>query len=331
MKMKMLGFLFALLVGVVGIGSANAVSVWEVTYELNGGVITSSSQTNPATVENGEYAPYLYVDKTGYTFGGWYEDKDLTKPFDVYNTKITSNITLYAKWLKNYSIAYDLNGGSGKNGFVPYSQGFSMYEGFNSQIPTAAEIEGFIQAPYGKVFNGVEINGKKVAMGSDFTLTEDIVIKLLWIDKYTILSGASQTYVINSNKNIVIKANGNRNDITSIKVDNKVIPKTNYLLSSGSTILTLKPSYLNKLSVGTHTIEFVYNDGSVKTNLKVTSNSATSSSASKKNSVANAKSLSGDVTNPETSDNILTYFIAGIASLVMLIPGVIYTIRSGRA
>ena len=35
--------------------------------------------------------------KDGYTFKGWYTDVNLTNEFD-FNTPITSNITLYAKW-----------------------------------------------------------------------------------------------------------------------------------------------------------------------------------------------------------------------------------------
>ena len=36
----------------------------------------------------------------GYTFGGWYTDKDCTTAFD-FNTPITADTTLYAKWTKN--------------------------------------------------------------------------------------------------------------------------------------------------------------------------------------------------------------------------------------
>ena len=36
----------------------------------------------------------------GYTFGGWYTDKDCTTAFD-FDTPITADITLYAKWTKN--------------------------------------------------------------------------------------------------------------------------------------------------------------------------------------------------------------------------------------
>ena len=38
--------------------------------------------------------------REGYTFIGWYTDKDYKNKYD-FNTKITSDITLYAKWEKN--------------------------------------------------------------------------------------------------------------------------------------------------------------------------------------------------------------------------------------
>lgn len=41
--------------------------------------------------------------KEGFTFGGWYEDETLSIKFD-FNTRITGNVTLYAKWVANEDI-----------------------------------------------------------------------------------------------------------------------------------------------------------------------------------------------------------------------------------
>ncbi|RKD24752.1 InlB B-repeat-containing protein [Caminicella sporogenes] len=38
--------------------------------------------------------------RIGYAFGGWYIDEELTTPYD-FNTPVTSDITLYAKWISN--------------------------------------------------------------------------------------------------------------------------------------------------------------------------------------------------------------------------------------
>ena len=50
--------------------------------------------------------------QTGYTFGGWYSDENLSKEWN-FNTPITDDITLYAKWNVNqYTVTFNTNGGS---------------------------------------------------------------------------------------------------------------------------------------------------------------------------------------------------------------------------
>jgi uncharacterized repeat protein (TIGR02543 family) len=64
-----------------------------VTFNSNGG-----SSVPAQTVDNG-YKATKPADptKSGYTFGGWYTDSACTTAFD-FNTAVTSDITLYAKW-----------------------------------------------------------------------------------------------------------------------------------------------------------------------------------------------------------------------------------------
>lgn len=66
---------------------------YTVKFETNGGSgVKSSSVVKNATVKE----PAAPV-KDGFTFGGWYSDKELTNKFD-FNSSITKSITLYAKW-----------------------------------------------------------------------------------------------------------------------------------------------------------------------------------------------------------------------------------------
>lgn len=68
---------------------------YTVTFDTQGGSKISSTTVNHnATVDEPE-AP----TKEGYTFDGWYTDKDCTEPYD-FDTKVTQNITLYAKWIE---------------------------------------------------------------------------------------------------------------------------------------------------------------------------------------------------------------------------------------
>ena len=48
---------------------------------------------------------------TGYSFGGWYTDKKCTTAYD-FDTPVTANLTLYAKWTSNSS--YDTSSGTAR-------------------------------------------------------------------------------------------------------------------------------------------------------------------------------------------------------------------------
>ncbi|MBO6115079.1 MAG: hypothetical protein J6P57_08485, partial [Lachnospiraceae bacterium] len=86
---------------------------------------------------------------------------------------------------------------------------------------------------------------------------------------YTIESGDGQSFTLGGTNDIVIKASGDLAKLTAIKVDGTTLAGSNYKTESGNTVLTLLNSYLNTLSVGNHTVTFVYNDGSVEAALKV--------------------------------------------------------------
>ncbi|MDT2659532.1 InlB B-repeat-containing protein [Enterococcus hulanensis] len=84
---------------------------YTVTYEVNGG-----SKVDSETVKKDElFTKPKDPSRTGYTFAGWYTDKDLTKAYD-FNTPATGNLVLYAKWEQavetNYTVTYEVNGGS---------------------------------------------------------------------------------------------------------------------------------------------------------------------------------------------------------------------------
>jgi uncharacterized repeat protein (TIGR02543 family) len=53
--------------------------------------------------------------RTGYTFVGWYYDRNYTRPFYYLNDRITGDTILYAKWnqdITSYVISFESNGGS---------------------------------------------------------------------------------------------------------------------------------------------------------------------------------------------------------------------------
>ncbi|MGI5098436.1 SUMF1/EgtB/PvdO family nonheme iron enzyme [Treponema vincentii] len=82
-----------------------------ITYHLDGG---SNHADNPAkyTVET-ETITLKDASKANYTFAGWYEKADFTGEKVTQIVKGSSgNKELWAKFLENYTITYNLNGGS---------------------------------------------------------------------------------------------------------------------------------------------------------------------------------------------------------------------------
>lgn len=49
--------------------------------------------------------------KDGYQFDGWYTDVNCTDKYD-FNTVVSADLTLYAKWLAKYTVSFDTDGGS---------------------------------------------------------------------------------------------------------------------------------------------------------------------------------------------------------------------------
>ena len=74
----------------------------------------------------------------GYTFGGWYKDKECTSKFDFATEKISKNTTVYAKWTKNaYKVKFDVQG----HGTAPAEQ--IVEEDANAKNPGELTAKGY--------------------------------------------------------------------------------------------------------------------------------------------------------------------------------------------
>ena len=71
---------------------------YTVTYESNGGRTVPSQAVKYNETANKPADP----TKSGYTFAGWYTEEKLTNKYD-FAAPVTGNITLYAKWTRNYA------------------------------------------------------------------------------------------------------------------------------------------------------------------------------------------------------------------------------------
>ena len=81
-------------------GSGGATS-YTLTFDTNGGsAISKVSKTSGTTVDLTGYTP----TRDGYTFDGWYSNRELT--IKVTSIKLTSNTTIYAKWTAKSDMSF---------------------------------------------------------------------------------------------------------------------------------------------------------------------------------------------------------------------------------
>ena len=91
-----------------------------ITFDVNGYGTAPADQT---VYTGDKLVKVAEPTAAGYTFGGWYTDKELTKAFDVENDTVSGDTTLYAKWkaipdheltVKVGTFTYDDNAASDK-------------------------------------------------------------------------------------------------------------------------------------------------------------------------------------------------------------------------
>ena len=118
-----------------------------ITYHLDGGVNASA---NPSSYVQGRgVASLAAATKTGYSFLGWYSDREFKNKVTSVSADAAANIALYAKFAPNsYTVSFDTAGGSA---VAPVQKSFDSPYG---TLPVPAR-EGFTFAGwYDKEQNG---------------------------------------------------------------------------------------------------------------------------------------------------------------------------------
>lgn len=131
---------------------------------------------------------------------------------------------------------------------------------------------------------------------------EDVQDKL---SAYKIIAGADGFYTKGSSDGLEFTANGAFSKFTGIKVDGTVVAEDNYTAEAGSTVITLKASYLETLTTGKHELTAVYTDGEASCNFEVKAQvivDTDDDTDGDDNSGTNDDSDKG-VTSPDTGDH----------------------------
>lgn len=78
---------------------------------------------------------------------------------------------------------------------------------------------------------------------------------------YEIIKGSGAKWEKDTDIPLVFTANGPVRKFKELRIDGKPVASSGYTYREGSTVITLKPAYLQKLTTGKHTIQVVYTDG----------------------------------------------------------------------
>jgi len=115
------------------------------------------------------------------------------------------------------------------------------------------------------------------------------------------------TFTSGSESDVVnIYCNGEYEKFVSVEVNGSLVDPSNYTVKAGSTVLTFKASYLENLSVGTHSVKLNYTDGSITTALTVAEKQAVSDSSEDENQNNAEQDAAGgsDISTENTTVNV---------------------------
>ena len=162
--------------------------IYDITYNLNGG----QNGANPDGYSVETLVEFKNPTRLGYIFGGWYLDSEYITPIRD-TTGYAKDLVLYAKWdIINYSISFNLNGGSYNNSTQTII--ISVEYGANINTILAGKIDELNLSKLGYTFDSWLLNGQELT-DQDLVIG-DIELVAKWnASKYGI------TYVLNDGTN----------------------------------------------------------------------------------------------------------------------------------
>ena len=144
-----------------------------------------------------------------------------------------------------------------------------------------------------------------------------------------IIDGKGQTMVVDAAKDLSFRSSAPIRYFQKVLVDDKEVASENYLLTEGSTIVTLKTSFLKTLGVGEHKLSVVSTTGTAETNFTVveaakptpTPGSGQTTTTTTTTTSSKSKKKASKETLPQSGDNAYVMagvvFAAGAAALLL--------------
>lgn len=333
------------------------VTGYTVTFDANGGTLTGDATMT--TDANGNLGSLPTAPSwEGYTFTGWF-DAAIGGNEITTGTSFTANTTVYAQWTANgdtptpgasYTITFDANGGTLAEGVVNIRT--TGTDGKLAGVVSAPVMDGYTFVGWFTATNG----GEQVT--TSYVFTSDVTVYAQWTQNttpvdpddpnvpdnpddpdqpikpvYNVIDGANGQWTAESGAALEVRADGEFANFDHVKVDGVRVDEMHYDAREGSTIITLKPSFLSTLSDGVHSLTFAYKDGGeANTNFTVAAKPAVyvpgdaDATPTQVDATVAADGASG-VDVPKTGDNALV--ILYVCMMVAAIAG-LYVVRAAR-
>ena len=199
---------------------------------------------------------------SSYVFKGWSEDPQATEPEFIPGRAcyFDRDTVLYARWSitpiqRPVIISFNANGGIPES--VPAN--CSAEKSVKYRLPVKEPVWdgqhlflGWSDSP-----DAAEAKWKA---GDVAAFDQDTTLYAVWKAQYKVIEGAGSVWTKGSGKTQRFVADGNVMYFTELRIDGKRFAD-GVKITSGSTVADIEARAMEKLSVGTHSVTFVYEDG----------------------------------------------------------------------
>lgn len=141
---------------------------WNQKYTVN--FVTNCDMVLESVVASALNEPSSLV-KTDFTFAGWYTDSSFAGEKVSFPLVLTKDLTLYARWIQNYTVTFNSNGGSEVE---------SVKTGILSSLPEPAK-ENYEFAGW---FTSASLSGNAITV--PFSVEKDVTLYAKWLPTYLV-------------------------------------------------------------------------------------------------------------------------------------------------
>ena len=199
---------------------------------------------------------------SSYVFKGWSEDPQATEPEFIPGRAcyFDRDTVLYARWSitpiqRPVIISFNANGGIPES--VPAN--CSAEKSAKYRLPVKEPVWDDQHLFLGWSDNPDAAEAKWKA-GDVAAFDQDTTLYAVWKAQYKVIEGAGSVWTKGSGKTQRFIADGNITYFTELRIDGKRFAD-GVRITSGSTVADIEARAMEKLSVGTHSVTFAYEDG----------------------------------------------------------------------